>query len=234
MKNDLINLYSEIHNCHICPKMDNYKMLRNIESVDKNTTVFILSQALAEKQLRKTGVNFFKEDGEAGKTGVLLENFLNQFNQTIYPPKVIVLANGNKIRKGDSKYQSVYNTEINQCYPGKGRKRGDRMPEKDEILRCINTGFLFSEIKIIKPKIILLMGRQSTQTFYKYILQKNNKLSLTALINQIILENKIPEVEIFGNKISYLPIQHASGVNPNFAPMCNNERLINLINNFIK
>jgi hypothetical protein len=78
------------------------------------------------------------------------------------------------------------------------------------------------------------MGRQSTQTFYKYILQKNNKLSLTALINQIILENKIPEVEIFGNKISYLPIQHASGVNPNFAPMCNNERLINLINNFIK
>lgn len=60
MKKELINLYSEIHNCHICPKMDKIKLQRNIESVDENSTVFILSQALAEKQLRESGVNFLK------------------------------------------------------------------------------------------------------------------------------------------------------------------------------
>ena len=39
MKKELINLYSEIHNCHICPKMDKIKLQRNIESVDENSTV---------------------------------------------------------------------------------------------------------------------------------------------------------------------------------------------------
>ena len=234
MKKELINLYSEIHNCHICPKMDKIKLQRNIESVDENSTVFILSQALAEKQLRESGVNFFKNDGLVGDTGRELEKFLNQFKQTIYPPRDIILENRNIIRKGNHGYESVYNTEITQCYPGKAKIKGDRLPEKYEIQNCIDTRFLFSEINLIKPKIILLMGRLSTQTFYKYILKKENKLSLTALIDQIIIENKIPKINIFGNEIAYLPIQHASPANPWFKKMCKNEKLITLINTFIK
>ena len=229
MNVELINLYSEIQNCHICPKMDKYKLQRNIESVDENSTVFILSQALAENQLRKSGVNFFKEDGTVGDTGRLLEKFLNQFDRTIYPPREIILANGTKVPKCDNKYKSVYNTEITQCYPGKGKIKGDRLPENNEVQSCINTGFLFSEINIIKPKIILLMGRLSTQTFYKHILKKENKLSLTNLINQIILDNKIPKTILFGREVAYLPIQHASGANPNFNKMCKNENLLNLL-----
>jgi uracil-DNA glycosylase family 4 len=235
MEIDLGTLYSKIQSCTICPKMDNYKVLRNVDSVDANTEVFILSQALAEKQLRFSGVNFFKEDGKVGDTGRLLEKFLNQFGQTIYPPKEIELGNGNVIQsKINQNYNTVYNTEITQCYPGKAKSKGDRIPEKEEIESCINTGFLYSEISYIKPKLILLMGKISTQTFFEHILKKPNKLSLTDLINQIIVDNKFPEVELHGNKIGYLPIQHASGLNPNFQKMCINEKLILLIKDYLK
>ncbi len=234
MNKELINLYKEISNCHICPKMDTIKMQRKIESVEENSKVFILSQALAEKQLRKSGVNFFKENGEIGDTGRLLERFLNQFNQTVYPNKDIALENGSLIKKCEHTYNPVYNTEITQCYPGKGKIKGDRKPNKNEIQNCIDKGFLFSEINLIQPKMILLMGRLSTNTFFKYIIKKENKSSLTEMINQIIKENKIPTINIFGKEIAYLPIQHASGANPKYKKMCENEKLIKLINNYLK
>ena len=233
MKKELINLYFEIHNCHICPKMDKFKLQRNIESVDENSRVFILSQALAESQLRKSGVNFFKSDGLVGDTGKLLEKFLNKIDQTIYPPRDIKLENGSIIPKGNSKFKSVYNTEIAQCYPGKGKVKGDRIPDKNEIQSCINSNFLLNEIQIIKPKLMLLMGRASTDTFFKYILKNENKLTLTNLIDQIINKNEIPMTTIFGNEIAYLPIQHASGANPSFGKMCNNEKLITLIKKYL-
>jgi hypothetical protein len=78
------------------------------------------------------------------------------------------------------------------------------------------------------------MGKVSTQTFYEHILKKRNKQSLTFLVNEIVTNNKIPELELFGNKIGYLPIQHASGLNPNFGKMCNNENLISLIKTYLK
>lgn len=235
METDLNSLYCKIQSCTICPKMDNYKTLRNVNSVDSDTRVFILSQALAEKQLRLSGVNFFKDDGNVGDTGRLLEKFLNQFGQTIYPPKNIQLSNGNiVVTKKNQEYYTVYNTEITQCYPGKAQPKGDRLPDKEEIKNCINTGFLFSEISIIKPKLILLMGKLSTQTFYEYILKFKNKQSLTDQIGQIIANKKIPEIELFGIRIGYLPIQHASGLNPNFQKMCNNESLISLIKDYLK
>lgn len=233
MKQELVNLYSDIHNCHICPKMDKFKLQRKIESVDENSKVFILSQALAENQLRKSGVNFFKPDGLVGDTGKLLEKFLNQIGQTIYPPREIKLENGNIIPKGNQKFKSVYNTEITQCYPGKGKVKGDRVPDKNEIQSCIDSNFLLNEIQIIQPKLMLLMGRESTQTFFRYILKIENKLTLTDLINQIISKNEIPKTNIFGNEIAYMPIQHASGANPSFGKMCNNEKLITLIKNYL-
>ncbi len=234
MNDILINLYSEIHNCNICPKMDKYKMQRKIESVDENSNVFILSQALAENQLRKSGVNFFKSDATVGDTGKLLEKFLNQINQTIYPPRDVKLENGSIIPRGNPKFKSVYNTEIAQCYPGKGKVKGDRIPDKYEIQSCINSNFLLNEIQIIKPKLMLLMGRASTQTFFKYILKSENKLTLTDSINQIITKNEIPKTTIFGIEIAYLPIQHASGANPSFGKMCNDEKLITLVNKYLE
>ena len=72
---ELVKLYNEIHNCHICPKMEPYKELRNPSAVNEKTKVFIISQALAEKQLRFSGINFFQLDGVLGNTGKQLQTY---------------------------------------------------------------------------------------------------------------------------------------------------------------
>jgi hypothetical protein len=46
--------YEEIHQCHICPNMDREKELRKLEAIDLKADVFIVSQSLAENQLRKS------------------------------------------------------------------------------------------------------------------------------------------------------------------------------------
>lgn len=230
---ELVKLYKKISTCHLCPKMDRQKAIRNIFSVTSESKVFILSQALAENQLRLSGVNFFQISGKIGNTGRQLEIFLNLLNLSVYPPNEIKLSNGVVIPKRDSGFQSVYNTEITQCYPGKGLKKGDRLPDKEEINTCLGNKFLENEIKIIQPKLILLMGKISSSTFYKYILKKDFNNSLTQIQNTILKENKIPTTTILGSNIGYLPIQHASGANPLYNKMIKNEGLINLINNYL-
>jgi len=230
---ELVKLYEQISICHVCPKMDKHKVIRNISAVSSESKVFILSQALAENQLRLSGVNFFQQNGKIGNTGRQLETFLNLINLSVYPPNEIHLSNGTVNPKRQSGYFSVYNTEITQCYPGKATKKGDRLPDKVEITSCLNNNFFKKEVEIIRPKLILLMGKLSSSTFYNYILKKNFNNSLTQLQDTIIKENKIPTTTIFGSNIGYLPIQHASGVNPNFKKMCENKSLISLVKSFL-
>ena len=230
---ELANIYNDIYHCHICPKMDPFKEKRNISAVSHKTKVFIISQALAEKQLRLSGVNFFQMDGNLGSTGKQLEKFLNLFNQTVFPPQEIILKNGAKIQKHNDTHIPVYNTEITQCFPGKGIK-GDRKPDTSEIKNCLDKNFLFNEIKIIKPKLLLLMGRLSIKTFYKFILGNEPNISTNEMIDNIVSEEKVPECDLDGNKIGFLPIHHASGANNRYYPkMLKNLKLIKLVKGFL-
>ncbi|HSL88259.1 MAG TPA: Tex-like N-terminal domain-containing protein, partial [Ignavibacteriaceae bacterium] len=229
---ELFNLYNEIQNCHICPKMEPYKELRNPFAVNEKTKVFIISQALAEKQLRFSGINFFQLDGVLGNTGKQLEKFLNLFNQTVFPSHEIVLKNGAAIPKSNDNLLPVYNTEITQCFPGKGIK-GDRKPDSLEVKNCLGRSFLLNEIKITKPKLLLLIGRLSINTFYKFIFGFEEKRSTNKIIDDIVNKSVIPEYDMNGLKIGVLPIQHASGLNPQYNVMLKNISLINLIKEFI-
>jgi uracil-DNA glycosylase len=233
-KNELEKIYCNIANCHICPKMDKKKALRKSDAVSPKTDVFIISQALAEGQLRESGVNFFSRTGEPGDTGRRLEQFLNKFNQSVYPFQKIVLQDGEIVPDKSKNFSSVYNTEITQCYPGKSlSKKGDRIPEKLEIINCFNQGFLHAEINIIKPKLLLLMGKTSTNNFYSHFLDIRNKQSLNAIIEDNIAKKKIPTTNVFGFSIGFTPLQHASGANPNFYKMLENNNYINLIKKFL-
>jgi len=233
MNETIKELYEEISKCHICPDMDKVKALRNALSVSNEIEVFILSQALAENQLRLSGVNFFKLDGTPGSTGKRLEIFLNLIGQSIYPPTDIVLKNGVIIQARKGCFRSVYNTEIAQCYPGKGIIRGDRVPNSLEINNCLNKRFIDAEVNLIKPKLILLMGKLSTDTFYEYILKTKNSYSLSSIIENIASSSVIPTTKIFGLEVAYLPIQHASGANSAFSKMCKNDRLIKVVKNYL-
>jgi len=227
-KDALIKLYKEIHECHICKNMDGEKALRKIEAVNLNSDVFIISQALAKNQLRKSGINFFNEKGELGNTGRNLEAFLNKFGRTVYPRTDIILDNNITIEKDNNNLVTVYNTEIAQCYPGQiGNK--DRIPRKKEIENCLKKEFLKEEINIIKPKLLLLMGKQSRDCFFKYVLEKKDFDSLTNHIVIITDRNIIPYEQVYNEEYYVMPIMHASGSNPCFQLMSKNEKLINLI-----
>lgn len=212
----LNTLYQEIQNCHICPNMDHEKVLRKIEMVNLQSDVFIISQALASDQLRRSGINFLDINGRAGDTGKNLEKFLNRFNRTIYPKSL------------NSDFIPVYNSEITQCYPGKETK-GDRKPTKKEIISCVNQKFLLREIEIIRPKLLLLMGKSSRDGVYNYILREKYPESLSEHISNIIDEGIPERILQNGIKLYILPIQHASGANINFHKMLENPPLIQSI-----
>ena len=228
----LTTVYDEIHKCHICPNMNPIKERRNISAVSHKIKIFIISQALAEKQLRLSGVNFFQLDGTLGSTGKQLEKFLNLFYQTVFPPNEIELNNGKIIPQCEDNYLSVYNTEITQCFPGK-TDRGDRKSNQDEIENCLEKEFLFNEMKFVKPKLLLLMGRLSINTFYKFVLGIEEKRSTNEIIDDIINKSSVPIFNLNGQKIGVLPIQHASGRNPQYSVMLKNIKLINLIKEFL-
>lgn len=164
----MLELFNEIKNCHKCPAMYPEKALRKIDQTNLTADVFIVSQALARDTLRESGINFYKLDGSIGNTGKQLDKFLSLFDRKINPASA----------------KCVYNTEIAQCYPGKNKTgKGDRKPSKQEMENCIH--FLIKEINLINPKLILLMGKSSMDSFYKYIIKKENNSGFSEQVGNI-------------------------------------------------
>lgn len=210
--------------------MDKEKSLRLVCGVNSEADVFIISQTLAANQLRKSGVNFFQADGRLGKTGTILEPFLNKFHRTVYPQQKVTITGNVTIPNCNPKYKVVYNTEIAQCFPGKNKGgKGDRKPTSIEIRNCIDKGFLIKEITMIKPKLLLLMGKASRDSFFDYVLKAKYPPSLSEHISEIILAGEIPVFSVGNLNLRVLPIQHASGVNPRFRSMMEDDGLIKLI-----
>ena len=226
------NLYKTIQDCHICPNMDRTKALRLPEAINPQSNVFVLMQSLAENHLRKTGVNFFNINGVAGSTGKNLEIFLNKMNSTIYPPKEIKLKNA-VIQKAKHGLMPVYSSDITLCYPGKSKRGiGDRKPNRGEVQNCIRQKYLMRELELIKPKMILLMGKTCRDSFMKYICNDITfPSSLSEHIKKIIDENRVPQYYLseMQSDIYVIPIQHSSGANPRFFEMAANTILIKLI-----
>lgn len=227
---ELTSLYEKIRQCHICPKMNMEKALRRADAVTLGTDTFIISQALAKTQLRRSGVNFFNLEGDPENTGKKLEQFLNKFDRTIYPHQQVMLSSGAIIPQCKDGFLPVYNTEITQCYPGKKPSgKGDRNPKVGEIGNCIGQGFIKREIEIIRPKLLLLMGNVSREAFYQHFLGKTSANTLADDIDSAVKDGKLPTAEVSGLKFSVLPIHHASVRDSSFHQLTENQRLIEII-----
>lgn len=97
--------------------------------------------------------------------------------------------------------QQVYMSAICRCYPGKkttgkNKNHGDRVPDAIEISQCAQ--WLQAEIEILKPQLILLVGKLA--------------------INQFMTINKLDEVigqthsiSINGHPCDAIPLPHPSG-----------------------
>lgn len=228
-------LYQRIQGCHDCPNMCPVKAVRNEKAVSKHTDIFIVSQALAKSTLRLSGVNFFDQNGVLGRTGMNLEKLFNPIGYTVYPAQDIKLGSG-AIIPGATKYIPVYNTELAQCFPGRNRSGNDRAPTKTEIKQCLDNGFLEEELKLIQPKLVLLMGVKSTKSFYKRYLSDAAFAGKFAAHVCSVFEEKVRRKVRIGNlEFHCLPIHHASPANNgNFNTFFENNHFNDLIQSILK
>lgn len=100
-----------------------------------------------------------------------------------------------------------YFTAITKCYPGPGRGQGDRVPTARE--RALCRPFLERELALIRPRLILTVGRVATAHFL------GSDIAFTAAVGQAF--------ERDGRII--LPLPHPSGVSRWTNHAGNRERL---------
>lgn len=95
----------------------------------------------------------------------------------------------------------IYMSAICRCYPGKkvnGNKKthGDRVPDADEIQRC--SQWLLSEIDLLKPELIILVGKLAINQF----------MSIKKL-DEVI--GQTHRISINGHVCDVIPLPHPSG-----------------------
>jgi uracil-DNA glycosylase len=91
----------------------------------------------------------------------------------------------------------VYIAAVTRCYPGPHPSgRGDRVPSRFEQEQC--GGWLESELSIIKPRLIVPVGKVAIEKFLP-----------PSSLDQLI--GKVHEVEHAGGRSRVIPLPHPSG-----------------------
>ncbi len=204
-------ILDDIYCINVCG-YDSEKVKRKIDTINLNSEVMIVAEAIAPSQVRLSGINYFHLDGKIGNTGRYLEKFLAKIGYTVYPKK----------------QNTIYHTEIVHSFPGYKISNGKKVikrPSKSEIIESIESGILRREIELVNPKLMILMGSTSYTSFYSHFLNRADIPNLTSKIAKIVKTNMYDDY----SNIPIIPIQHASGANPRFHQMIKNERLIRLI-----
>ena len=161
----LAELYDEIWNlAHT--KYDSKVARCEVGAVDPDSRLFIVSEAYARDQVRLTGINWFDERGSLGPSGKNLDKVLRCLRYTVYPPSPIHLPRGS-VQSKDRELTSVYTTDIFPCHPPSGGA-----PTPAMVTDALEQRFLVREFEILRPKVILLLGRHSYEAFYTHLLQK--------------------------------------------------------------
>ncbi|MBN2479925.1 MAG: uracil-DNA glycosylase [Parachlamydiales bacterium] len=88
------------------------------------------------------------------------------------------------------KRKDIFITNLVKCHPQKNKD-----PKKNEILTCMNN-YLFNQLEIIKPKIIITLGRYSS----KYLLENFN-IKFSSISK---LHGKVKNID----KITIIPMYH--------------------------
>ena len=94
---------------------------------------------------------------------------------------------------------TIYFAAVCRCFPGKNSGGGDRVPAPDEIRNC--SSWLNEEIAILKPRLIIPIGRLAIAQFIKFT-------KLEDVIGRAF------HVQSGGCDIDLIPLPHPSGASP--------------------
>lgn len=125
----------EIFNYKLCSNMVEKFPNSKTVSVGRNSDIVILGEAPANNGWRKSGIAWYDINHKLLPSGVVLQKLLNEINLKI---------------------EDTYFLEAIKCYP-KDRKY---------LKKCSNNcrKFLYKQLEIIKPKIILSLGDSATKS----------------------------------------------------------------------
>ncbi len=152
----LRRLYREIHECERCLADPGCRMLPDDERVMRRVVprtaaspLIVVGQALGPATQRRSGLPYTYPSGDLSPTGRALDQFLRMLGFTIDPSGTQPCA---------------YLSDIVQRYPGPAAGGGgDRRPTPREVANCAE--WLDAELRIVQPRVILLLGRQSAGYF---------------------------------------------------------------------
>lgn len=165
-------LYEEMRDW-ACARYDPEVVQRSVQALDPGSELFVLSEAYARTQVRLTGVNWFDERGSIGPSGKYLDQILRCVGYTVYPPSELRLRLG-KVRAREPSLRTVYTADIFPAFPP-----GGGAPSAAMIADAVYHGFLARQLEILRPKVLLLLGRHSYATFHAYLLGEPAKTKIS-------------------------------------------------------
>lgn len=166
----LTDIDKEIHGCNKCLDMIEKFPNSKTVSIGCDNRIVILGEAPANNGWRKSGVAWYDVNHKLLPSGVVMQRLLDIVN---------------------IKLEDVYFLESIKCYPV------DRKFLNKCSLNC--RGFLFKQLEVIKPKVILSLGDAATKSILDI---KYSKFS------------EVVGKRFLVNDMTIIPIYHPSPINP--------------------
>src|ERR1700694_2039319 len=134
-------LHRRILTCRLCEEQSYIKAARPLVNGRASDRIMVIGQAPGHRSVAK-GRSF------SGPGGSILQKWLEQAG---FPPGYL--------------QEHAYLSSLTHCDPGRNAKsNGDRRPSPQEIALC--RPFLEAELRLVKPKVVLLVGTMATETFF--------------------------------------------------------------------
>ncbi|MBV9230051.1 MAG: uracil-DNA glycosylase [Chloroflexi bacterium] len=134
-------LHQRILNCRLCQEHGYIPAAHPLVGGRASDRLMVIGQAPGHRSVAK-GRSF------SGPGGTILQKWLEQAG---FPPGYL--------------REHTYLSSLTHCDPGRNPKGdGDRRPSPQEVALC--RPFLEAEIRLVKPKVILLVGTMAIEAFF--------------------------------------------------------------------
>src|SRR6266576_1211808 len=137
----LAALHERMRACRLCQEHGYIPVAQPLEGGRATDRIMVIGQAPGHRSVAK-GRSF------RGPGGSILQKWLEQAG---FPPGYL--------------HAHIYLSSLTHCDPGRNpRSNGDRRPSPQEIALC--RPFLEAELRLVKPKVVLLVGTMAIETFF--------------------------------------------------------------------
>jgi uracil-DNA glycosylase family 4 len=137
----IASLQERIRACRLCQEHGYIPVAHPIVSGRASDRILVIGQAPGHRSI-KNNLPF------SGPGGRILQKWLEQAG---FPPRYL--------------HEHTYLSSLTRCDPGPNpRGNGDRRPSPAEVALC--RPYLETEIRLLRPKVILLVGTMAIETFF--------------------------------------------------------------------